>query len=154
MSEQGPLARPVVSQQPSHRVECPRPRSNQGRTSANFIVAGGAVIHKLTRPGCAGTSRSLMNNCETDIRMPGTGSLRRSSAPARKKAIVGKSRIGAGAVRSPRFVFFRPPSLSITRCWSGTHLEVSARKKIPDSGSIHPSKSRANQTSISPSPSL
>ena len=37
--------------------------------------------------------------------MPGTGSLRRSSAPVRKKAIVDKSRIGAGALRSPRFIF-------------------------------------------------
>jgi hypothetical protein len=30
-------------------------------------------------------------------RMPGTGTLRRSSAPARKKAIVGKSRVAASA---------------------------------------------------------
>ena len=37
--------------------------------------------------------------------MPGTGPLRRSSAAARKKAIVDKSRIGAGLHQSPRFVF-------------------------------------------------
>jgi hypothetical protein len=30
-------------------------------------VAGGAVIHKLAPPRCAGPLRSLMNNCETDI---------------------------------------------------------------------------------------
>jgi hypothetical protein len=33
------------------------------------MVAGGAVIHKLTPPGCAAPPRSLMNNCRTDIRM-------------------------------------------------------------------------------------
>ena len=38
-------------------------------------------------------------------RMPGTGPLRRSSAPVWIKAIVDKSRIGAGALRSPRSVF-------------------------------------------------
>ena len=76
-----------------------------GRTSANLIVAGSAVIHKLTRPSCAGASRSLMNNCETDIRMLRTGPLRRSSTPVRKKAIVDKSRIEAGCLRSPRSVF-------------------------------------------------
>jgi hypothetical protein len=37
--------------------------------------------------------------------MPGTGPLRRSSAPVRKKAIVDKSRIAAGRLRSPRSVF-------------------------------------------------
>ena len=37
--------------------------------------------------------------------MPGTGPLRRSSAPARKKAIVGKSRIAAKRHQGPAFVF-------------------------------------------------
>src|SRR4029077_14013131 len=38
-------------------------------------------------------------------RMPGTGSLRRSSAPARKKAIVGKSRVEPEWLQRPAFVF-------------------------------------------------
>jgi hypothetical protein len=37
--------------------------------------------------------------------MPGTGPLRRSSGPARKKAIVGKSRVEANRLQSPTFVF-------------------------------------------------
>jgi lantibiotic modifying enzyme len=37
-------------------------------------------------------------------RMPGTGPLRRSSTPVREKAIVDKSRIGPGCLRSPRSV--------------------------------------------------
>jgi hypothetical protein len=37
--------------------------------------------------------------------MPGTGPLRRSSAPARKKAIVGKSRVEPELLQSPAFVF-------------------------------------------------
>ncbi len=38
-------------------------------------------------------------------RMPGTGSLRRSSGPVRNQAIVGKSRIGATLYRRERSVF-------------------------------------------------
>src|SRR5215472_19294543 len=38
-------------------------------------------------------------------RMPGTGPLRRSSAPARKKAIVGKSGVEPELLQSPAFVF-------------------------------------------------
>src|SRR5260370_22531837 len=38
-------------------------------------------------------------------RMPGTGSLRRSSGPGRNQAIVGKSRIGATLYRRERSVF-------------------------------------------------
>jgi hypothetical protein len=78
------------------------------------MVAGGAVIHKLTPPGCAAPPRSLMNNCRTDIRMPGRGSLRRSSAPVRKKAIVDKSRIAAGRLRSPRSVLLALVKMSFT----------------------------------------
>ena len=37
--------------------------------------------------------------------MPGTGPLRRSSGPARKKAIVGKSRVEANRLQRPAFVF-------------------------------------------------
>src|SRR5262249_3190175 len=37
--------------------------------------------------------------------MPGTGPLRRSSGPARKKAIVDKSRVEANRLQSPAFVF-------------------------------------------------
>jgi hypothetical protein len=37
--------------------------------------------------------------------MPGTGPLRRSSTPARKKAIVGKSRVEPELLQSPAFVF-------------------------------------------------
>ena len=48
-------------------------------------------------------------------RMPGTGPQRRSSAPARIKALVRKSRFRAAALRSPRRSFFRP-MFPITRC--------------------------------------
>ena len=37
--------------------------------------------------------------------MPGTGTLRRSSTPARKKAIVGKSRVEATRLQGLSFVF-------------------------------------------------
>jgi hypothetical protein len=37
--------------------------------------------------------------------MPGTGPLRRSSVPARKKAIVGKSRVEPDRLQRPSFVF-------------------------------------------------
>jgi hypothetical protein len=37
--------------------------------------------------------------------MPGTGTLRRSSTPVRKKAIVGKSRVGATGLERLSFVF-------------------------------------------------
>ena len=46
--------------------------------------------------------------------MPGTGPLRRSSAPVRKKAIVDKSRIEAGCRRSPRSVFLALVKMSFT----------------------------------------
>ena len=46
--------------------------------------------------------------------MPGTGPLRRSSAPVRKKAIVDKSRIGARRLRSPRSAFVALVKLSFT----------------------------------------
>src|SRR6516162_6175161 len=37
--------------------------------------------------------------------MPGTGPLRRSSGPARKKAMVEKSQVGANLRQGPAFVF-------------------------------------------------
>ena len=37
--------------------------------------------------------------------MPGTGPLRRSNVPARKKAIVGKSRVEPERLQRPSFVF-------------------------------------------------
>src|SRR6516225_8325727 len=56
--------------------------------------------------------------------MPGTGPRRRSSAPVRKKAIVGKSLIGAGANRSPAFVLcFQPPIFVVAR-WCGCPIEL------------------------------
>jgi hypothetical protein len=45
--------------------------------------------------------------------MPGTGTLRRSSAPARKKAIVGKSRVEATRLQRLSFVFLA----FITKKW-------------------------------------
>jgi hypothetical protein len=48
--------------------------------------------------------------------MPGTGPLRRSSAPARIKALVRKSCFkGGGSTKPRRSKFFRP-QLLITRC--------------------------------------
>ena len=46
--------------------------------------------------------------------MPGTGPLRRSGAPVREKAIVDKSRIAAGRLRSPRSVFLAWFRMSFT----------------------------------------
>jgi hypothetical protein len=48
-------------------------------------------------------------------RMPGTGPQRRSSAAARMKALVRKSRFRAALLRSPQRYFF-PPNLPSTRC--------------------------------------
>jgi hypothetical protein len=50
MSEQGPLARPVVSGQPSCG-SLSMTVFEQGRTSASAIVARGGVIHNLAPPG-------------------------------------------------------------------------------------------------------
>jgi hypothetical protein len=58
-------------------------------------------------------------------RMPGTGPLRRSSGPARKKAIVGKSRVAANPLRSPASVFV---ALAIT----GFIVFRSPRQRISD----------------------
>jgi hypothetical protein len=43
--------------------------------------------------------------------MPGTGPLRRSSVPARKKAIVGKSPVAPDRLQRPSFVFLALPIL-------------------------------------------
>jgi hypothetical protein len=43
--------------------------------------------------------------------MPGTGPLRRSSGPARKKAIVDKSRVEANRLGAQRLSFWRWQSL-------------------------------------------
>src|SRR5271165_3557918 len=45
-------------------------------------------------------------------RMPGTGTLRRSSTPARKKAIVGKSRVAATRLQGAARISFSPRWLS------------------------------------------
>src|SRR5271165_1897821 len=52
-------------------------------------------------------------------RMPGTGTLRRSSTPARKKAIVGKSRVAATRLQGAARISFSPRWLS----WFMTPVE-------------------------------
>src|ERR1700738_4630739 len=47
-------------------------------------------------------------------RMPGTGPLRRSSVPARKKAIVGKSRVEPERLQRPSFVFLALAMIGFT----------------------------------------
>ena len=46
--------------------------------------------------------------------MPGTGTLRRSSTPARKKAIVGKSRVEATRLQRLSFVFLALAMIGFT----------------------------------------
>ena len=59
--------------------------------------------------GCDPTNRrpdlSIIAPGWRAARMPGTGSLRRSGAAARMKAIVGKSRVEAEELQRPAFVF-------------------------------------------------
>jgi len=46
--------------------------------------------------------------------MPGTGPLRRSSGPARIKAIVGKSRVEPDRLQRPAFVFLALAKIGFT----------------------------------------
>ena len=57
--------------------------------------------------GCYKMAPRLIHNRPGPVaaRMPGTGPLRRSSGPARKKAIVDKSRVEANRLQRPAFVF-------------------------------------------------
>ena len=57
--------------------------------------------------------------------MPGTGPLRRSSEPARKKAIVGKSRVGASRLQGPAFVFF------VVRTFGFMFSELHGKESLP-----------------------
>src|ERR1700674_578620 len=58
--------------------------------------------------------------------MPGTGTLRRSSTPARKKAIVGKSRVAATRLQRLSFVFL---ALAMISCiFSDLHGKESLTK--------------------------
>jgi hypothetical protein len=58
--------------------------------------------------------------------MPGTGTLRRSSTPARKKAIVGKSRVAATRLQRLSFVFLALAMISCT--FSDLHGKESLTK--------------------------
>src|ERR1700731_5494853 len=59
-------------------------------------------------------------------RMPGTGPLRRSSVPARKKAIVGKSRVEPDRLQRPSFVFLALAMIGFT--FSDLHGKESLTK--------------------------
>src|SRR3984893_4579099 len=58
--------------------------------------------------------------------MPGTGTLRRSSAPARKKAIVGKSRVEAARLQRLSLVFLALGMIDFT--FSDLHGKESLTK--------------------------
>src|SRR6516162_8293655 len=75
-------------------------------------------------------------------RMPGTGPLRRSSGPARIKAIVGKSRVEPERHQRPAFVFLvlvfltsslggrlQAPQLSLALLSKGFHVQVTRALK-------------------------
>src|ERR1700737_1629832 len=77
-------------------------------------------------------------------RMPGTGPSRRSSVPARKKAIVGKSRVEPDRLQRPSFVFLllvigliatplggrqKVSQLSLAVLSKGFHVQVAGRLK-------------------------
>jgi len=114
----------------------PRYFSDRDRVVSAFLCVGRFFFSGLLTeflPVCARLRWVMRGRPDLSIiapdrgvaRMPGTGPLRRSSAPVRIKAIVDKSRIGAGALRSPRFVFltlfeivfifkdFKPPASGI-----------------------------------------
>src|SRR3984893_14133447 len=59
-------------------------------------------------------------------RMPGTGPLRRSSVPARKKAIVGKSRVEPDRLQRPSFFFLALAVIGFT--FSDLHGKESLNK--------------------------
>ena len=65
-------------------------------------------------------------------RMPGRGPLRRSSAPARKKAIVGKSRVEPELLQSPAFVFllFVNGLCFLGRCLQLSQLSFRSRSAV------------------------
>src|SRR5580704_10843540 len=72
-----------------------------------------AIAKRWVTDGCAEIGRRDPDLCisapgRRAARMPGTGPQRRSSAPARTKALVRKSRFRAAALRSPRLSFFPP----------------------------------------------
>ena len=64
--------------------------------------------------------------------MPGRGPLRRSSAPARKKAIVGKSRVEPELLQSPAFVFllFVNGLCFLGRCLQLSQLSFRSRSAV------------------------
>ena len=66
--------------------------------------------------------------------MPGTGPLRRSSAPGRKKAIVDKSRIGARRLRSSGSAFVALVKLSFTGKVSLLFLGGLSRRELLSNG--------------------
>jgi len=75
------------------------------------------------------------------------GQVRYVAAADRKKAIVGKSRVEANRLQSPAFVFRVGLALGGFSFQNAVFGGISARRKLAVSGSIQPSKSRANQTS-------
>jgi hypothetical protein len=85
---------------------------------SGFLCVG-AFSGTIQQTGAPDLSRIASGpvRCETDIRMPGTGPLRRSSATDRIKAIVDKSRVEReepsvclSGVWSLAWLFRRPPS--------------------------------------------
>ena len=62
--------------------------------------------------------------------MPGTGTLRRSSGPARKKAIVGKSLVEAKRFQRPAFVFLALAITGYSSWLGGGQFQVVQRSLV------------------------
>src|SRR5215813_9153004 len=103
MRNRGPVEEPGKAlgsvQQEARAVVCVKFCKSGSRLTA--VVSAGLV--EIATRGRSDLSIFAPGRCAA--RMPGTGPLRRSSAAARKKAIVDKSRFGAGWLQRPRFVF-------------------------------------------------
>src|ERR1700722_9507071 len=74
-------------------------------------MAKRGVTRRLCGDGLRGSRLMHKRPGRRAARMPGTGPQRRSSAVARIKALVRKSRFRAAALRSPGLSFFLPPDV-------------------------------------------
>src|SRR5260370_40274492 len=82
-----------------------------------WFFAFGSVFSVMPNPRRTTNRRpdlSIIAPGRCAARMPGTGPLRRSSVPARKKAIVGKSRVEPDRLQRPAFVFLALAMIGIT----------------------------------------
>src|SRR5438132_14205992 len=99
------------------------------RLDSTHVVAAVARLSGLAQSKTTTTRRpdlSIIASGRCAARMPGTGPLRRSSVPARKKAIVGKSRVEPDRLQRPSFVFLALAMIGFT--FSYLHGKASLTK--------------------------